>query len=181
MPRKRNHADGSPIKELGEFEFDDVSVSNTGKIVERKRKCQLEFPYFKSFPVGQREGESSSSLAQAPSVSQASQIDDLESVSDVDDAEEDVNVMDKYNKRRLSLLTSWERQRSSLLKAHSDYCCIPKHALCNSCSETSPEFRCRDCGLDVYYCLNCLVERHRTNNQLHIPEKFQVLASNVYV
>ena len=137
MPRKRNHADGSPIKELGEFEFDDVSVSKTGKIVG-KEKCQLEFPCFKSFPVGQREGESSS-FAQAPSVSQASEIDDLESVSDVDDAEEDVNVIDKYNKRRLSLLTSWERQRRSLLKAHSDYCCIPQHALCSSCSETSPE------------------------------------------
>ena len=174
MPRKRNHADSSPIKELGEFEFDDVSVSKTGKIVERKRKCQLEFPCFKSFPVGQREGESSS-FVQAPSVSQASQIDNLESVSDVDDAE-DVNVMDKYNKRRLSLLTSWERQQRNLLKAHSDHCCIPKHTLCNSCCETSPEYRCRDCGLDVYYCLNCLVESHRTNNQLHIPEKFQVLA-----
>ena len=95
---------------------------------------------------------------------------DIEDVLDIDNINDSDNVLSKYDKRRLHLFNSWERNRPNLLKAYSNSVCPPLNVVCSLCSAPDPEYRCLDCA-GMYFCLICVVEKHRTAYQLHVPEK----------
>ena len=116
--------------------------------------------------------------------SQHSAIEEHDDDSFFDDFEQesdgDGRNLTCHSRRKLKLLSSWRKERESMIKIHrNSYYCISPVTRCFRCSSENPEFRCKDCGPYSFFCLKCLIETHEEQNVFHFPEKWQVNKSHL--
>ena len=124
------------LEDIGSFEFDDLSVSRTGRLVEENKRLELDFSGF-------LDGCSSENV-----LGRSSDVHDLPS-DDEDHLCEDTSsfeeeTLSSHNKRKFRLLSSWRKQRECLIKAYRRSSYVPHTAFCCNCMSENPDFRCKD-------------------------------------
>ena len=172
MPKRKKVDD--LLEDLGNFEFEELSVSRTGRLVEETKRVELDFSGF----LKDRNEDVSQQFTSQEQSSHYSAIEEAEDDRFFDDFEEEPDEEARnfisHGKRKLKLLSSWRKERESMIKAHRNSYCISPVAHCIGCSSENPEFRCKDCGPYSFFCLKCLIETHKQQNFFHFPEKWQV-------
>ncbi len=169
MPKRKKTKDF--LEDLGSFEFDELTVSRTGRLVEENKRMELDFSGF----LGGRSENASGRSNDAHGSTLDLENDHFDEEILEEGSDEERESLSSHNKRKLKLLSSWKKERRAMIKAHRNSHCIPQTAFCSHCLSENPEFRCNDCGPYFFFCLKCLVEFHENKNYLHSPEKWQVL------
>ncbi|XP_028416121.1 uncharacterized protein LOC114539705 [Dendronephthya gigantea] len=171
MPKRKKTKDF--LEDLGSFEFDELSVSRTGKIVEENKRLELDFTGFlRCCSSEDVSGKSSDAHVHETSDHEADHLCNDTSIFG-EKSDEEGESLSSHNKRKLRLLSSWRKEREYLIRAFRLSSCIPHTAFCSICLSENPEFRCKDCGPYSFFCCKCLVEVHNTKNYFHTPEKWQ--------
>ena len=67
----------------------------------------------------------------------------------------------------------WEQLRDMFRSVATECSAMPLGQLCVVCHVTA-EFRCQDCGSDVFYCKDCFLSSHEKMHFFHVPEKWEV-------
>ena len=177
MPKRKKSQNF--LEDIGSFEFDDVHLSRSGRLVEENKRVELDFSGFLRVQAEDQVkevNEPEKKLTQNQATSSVNAYDDVDSLADFEDQESDKELenLSVHNRRKLRLLSSWRTERNTMLLAYMKSCCIPETATCKVCSAEHPEFRCHDCGPHSYFCMQCLVDVHYMANHFHSPEKWQV-------
>jgi hypothetical protein len=170
MPKRKKTKDF--LEDVGSFEFDELTVSRTGRLVEENKRVEVDFSGFHGCRSEDVSAGRSSNAHGTLDLEEDHLCEDI--FEDRSDEEEETSLS-SHNKRKLRLLSSWREGRESMIKTYRKSINIPRTAFCCHCLSRNPEFRCKDCGPYTFFCLDCLVEIHGTKNYFHSPEKWQVL------
>ena len=175
MPKRKESQNF--LEDIGSFEFDDVHLSRSGRLVEENKRVELDFSGFLRVQAeGQVEelNEPENKLTQNQTTSSVNAYNDVDSLANFEDQESDEELenLSAHNRKKLRLLSSWRTERNTMLLAYMKSCCIPEAATCKVCSGEHPEFCCHDCGPYSYFCMQCLVDVHYMANHFHSPEKW---------
>lgn len=85
----------------------------------------------------------------------------------------DSELLLSYKERRIELSKSWRQIEPKLLNIGSQYF-YPASFECCVCNCKVPNIiRCLDCGPNVYYCNNCVEDKH-TYTVFHRPDIWKV-------
>ena len=163
------------LEDIGNVEFDELSVSRTGRLVEENKRLELDFSGFLGCTSEESEdvpGRSSDTHGRGTRDFEGDHLCD--NTSFFEEESEEGESLSSHNKRKLRLLSSWRKEREYLIRAYRKSNHVPHTAVCCSCLSDNPEFRCKDCGPYSFFCCKCLVQVHNTKNYFHSPEKWQV-------
>lgn len=179
MSKRRKKQDF--LEDIGTFEFDDVHVSPSGRLVEEHKRVELDFSGFLQNEQENNDEPSTDDASQNFTTGIENTCDDVDSLLDFEEDDDEQTNLSKHNKRKLRLMSSWRTKLDSMLPFYMKSCCIPEGATCKICSASNPEFRCHDCGPQSCFCLQCLVNVHHRANYYHAPEKWQVECCPIHV
>ena len=154
------------------FEFDELSVSRTARLVEENKRLELDFSCFLGCSSKDASGRSSDAHGHGTRDLEDHLCEDTNIFEE--ESDEEGESLSSHNKRKFRLLSSWRKEREYLIKAYRKSSHVPHTAFCCNCLSENPEFRCKDCGPYSFFCSKCLVEVHDTKNYFHSPEKWQV-------
>ena len=159
------------LEDIGSFEFDDLNVSHTGRLVEENKRLQLDFSRFHDGCGSENVLGRSSDVHDQPRDGEDHLCEDTSSFE-----EELEETLSSHNKRKFRLLSSWRKEQECLIKAYRRSSYVPHTAFCCNCMSENPDFRCKDCGSYSFFCSKCLVIVHDSKNCFHSPGKLKIFS-----
>ena len=108
MPKRKKSQNF--LEDIGSFEFDNVHLSRSGRLVEENKRVELDFLGFLRVQAEdqvEEVNERENKLTQNQATSSVNAYDDVDSLADFEDQESDEELenLSAHNRRKLRLLS----------------------------------------------------------------------------
>lgn len=88
----------------------------------------------------------------------------------------------RYYHSKVKEVEKWKEVRVDIREGFVEGCCLPLDETCYACHEKPTcengamlaETRCLDCGIGVFMCKDCCLDKHKEQNKFHYLETWQV-------